>query len=60
MIEHETPSRIAVQSTPPATPTDDATPELSRAGKVRSGALLWALGLPIPLVLLFLLFRGCS
>ena len=31
----------------------------SRAGKVRTGILLWALGVPIPLVLLFLLVRGC-
>ncbi len=31
----------------------------SRSGKVRGGILLWALGVPIPLILLFLLFRGC-
>ena len=29
------------------------------AGKVRPAILLWALGVPIPLVLLFLLIRGC-
>ncbi len=28
-------------------------------GKVRMAVLLWALGIPIPLVLLFLLIRGC-
>jgi hypothetical protein len=30
-----------------------------RSAKVRTGVLLWALGVPIPLVLLFLLIRGC-
>jgi hypothetical protein len=29
------------------------------SGKVRTGVLLWALGVPLPLILLFLLFRGC-
>jgi hypothetical protein len=28
-------------------------------GKVRTGVLLWALGVPLPLILLFVLFRGC-
>ena len=28
-------------------------------GKVRTGILLWALGVPIPFILLFLLLRGC-
>ena len=28
-------------------------------GKVKLGILLWALGVPIPFVLLFLLIRGC-
>lgn len=31
----------------------------SRSGKVRPGILLWALGVPIPLILLVLLIRGC-
>ena len=31
----------------------------SRAGKVRPAILLWALGVPIPLVLLFVAIRGC-
>ena len=31
----------------------------SKAGKVRTGVLLWALGVPIPLILLFWLMRGC-
>jgi hypothetical protein len=32
---------------------------LARPGKVRPAILLWALGVPIPLVLLFLLLRSC-
>ncbi len=31
----------------------------ARAGKLRTGVLLWALGVPIPLLILFFLFRGC-
>lgn len=32
----------------------------SETGGVKSGVLLWALGVPIPIVLLILLFtRGC-
>jgi hypothetical protein len=31
----------------------------ARAGKVRTGVLLWALGVPLPLILLFVLLRGC-
>jgi len=31
----------------------------ARAGKVRSSILLWALGVPIPIILLIALFRGC-
>jgi hypothetical protein len=30
-----------------------------RSGKVRPMILLWALGVPIPLILLILLVRGC-
>lgn len=32
---------------------------IDQSGKVRSGVLMWALGVPIPLILLFLLIRGC-
>jgi hypothetical protein len=35
-------------------------PREPEAGKVRPALLLWALGLPIPLVLLFVLLRGCA
>jgi len=31
----------------------------TRAGKVKTGILLWALGIPIPFILLFFLLRGC-
>jgi hypothetical protein len=31
----------------------------ARAGKMHTGILLWALGIPLPLILLFFLFRGC-
>jgi hypothetical protein len=31
----------------------------AQSGKVRSGILLWALGVPIPLILLIFLMRGC-
>lgn len=33
--------------------------ETGREGKVRTGILLWALGIPLPLILLFVLLRGC-
>lgn len=29
------------------------------SGKVRTGILLWALGVPLPFILLFVLLRGC-
>ncbi len=35
------------------------TPSNAEQGKVRTGVLLWALGVPIPLLLIFFLFRGC-
>lgn len=31
-----------------------------RDGKVKPALLLWALGVPLPIVLIVLLFRGCS
>ena len=30
-----------------------------RSGRVKPAILLWALGIPLPIVLLVLLFRGC-
>jgi hypothetical protein len=31
----------------------------SRPGKIRHALLLWLLGVPIPLILVILLIRGC-
>ena len=31
-----------------------------RAGKARAAILLWLLGVPLPLILLYFLFRGCA
>ena len=31
-----------------------------RAGRVRPMILLWALGVPIPLILIILAIRGCA
>ena len=36
--------------------SDQNDPE---SGKVKAGILMWALGVPIPFILLFLLLRGC-
>jgi hypothetical protein len=30
-----------------------------KSGKVKPMVLLWALGVPIPIILLLLLFKGC-
>ena len=35
------------------------TPAVGRSGKVRPAILLWALGVPIPFILVFFLIRGC-
>ena len=39
-------------------PTDRPS-KWMRAGKMRPAVLLWALGVPIPLILIFFLIRGC-
>jgi hypothetical protein len=31
-----------------------------QAGKVRSGVLLWALGVPIPIILIIWALKGCA
>lgn len=31
----------------------------SRSGKARTGILLWLLGVPIPLIILFFLIKSC-
>ncbi len=43
----------------PGTALNEQRPTV-REGKVRPAILLWALGVPIPLVLLFLLIRSCT
>ncbi len=47
----------------PEHPNSNAAPRpLSsrwRSAKVRWAVLLWAIGVPLPLVLLFVLIRGC-
>ena len=35
------------------------SPPRSRPGRIRPAILLWALGVPIPLIVLFFLIRGC-
>jgi hypothetical protein len=32
----------------------------SRAGKVKYGILAWLIGLPLPIIILALFFRGCD
>ena len=32
----------------------------ARAGRVRPAILLWALGVPLPLILIILAIRGCA
>ncbi len=34
--------------------------DLREAGEVKWGVLLWAIGVPLPIVLLFVLLRGCA
>jgi hypothetical protein len=42
-------------------PLGEKTPaKWSRSGKMRPMILLWALGVPVPLIILFLLIRGCA
>lgn len=33
---------------------------LGQLGKIRTGVLLWALGVPIPILLVLWLFKGCA
>lgn len=36
-----------------------ACPPWSRAGKARTAILLWLLGIPIPIIILIFLVKGC-
>jgi hypothetical protein len=31
-----------------------------QAGKVRTGILLWALGIPLPIILIIWMVKGCA
>lgn len=33
---------------------------VNRAGKIKYGIFAWLLGLPIPIIILLLFFRGCD
>ena len=35
-------------------------PRPSRAGKIKYGIFAWLIGLPLPIVILALFFRGCD
>jgi hypothetical protein len=37
-----------------------ASKKMRRAGKVKYALLGWLIGLPLPIVLLLLFFRGCD
>ena len=39
------------------TPNDN---ELTRAGKVRYGLAAWLLGLPLPIIIIAVLWGGCT
>ncbi len=52
-------AELATES-PSIPPADGGRGERANAGRVRWAVLMWALGVPLPLVLLFLLFRGCA
>ena len=37
-----------------------AAKSLSRSGKIKYGIFAWLLGLPLPIIILALFFRGCD
>jgi hypothetical protein len=37
-----------------------ANSHLHRAGKIKYGIFAWLLGLPLPIIILALFFRGCD
>lgn len=54
-VSNETPITAEADSPPLAR----RKPSLMRYGKMRPGILLWALGVPIPIILVIFLIRGC-
>jgi len=51
---------IRFDSTPVPGATTMTTRLREQAGKVRSGVLLWALGVPIPIILIIWAIKGCA
>ncbi len=41
-------------------PKRESSPHYEREAKVRNWVLLWALGIPIPVLILIFLLRGCT
>jgi hypothetical protein len=37
-----------------------ASKKLTRSGKIKYGIFAWLLGLPLPIIILALFFRGCD
>lgn len=37
-----------------------SNPSVHRSGKIKYGIFAWLLGLPLPIVILALFFRGCD
>lgn len=58
MIQNS-PVSAAPAGAAPGDPTAPRNLPATRSGKVRPMILLWALGVPIPLILLLLLLRSC-
>jgi hypothetical protein len=56
----ESETQSSVLSSTPSSLHGGASRSESKSGKVRPGILLWALGVPIPIILLILIFRGCA
>jgi hypothetical protein len=55
-VEHYSTEALALSDVPSRAPSAGGW---RRVAKVRLAILLWALGVPIPLVLLVLLIRSC-
>jgi hypothetical protein len=54
---------VAVFSTELKLEFSDMTPnnnELTRAGKIKYGLAAWLLGLPVPIIIIALLWGGCT
>lgn len=56
---HTTSTNPSILSDPRTTPSKHRFPYISRAGKARTAILLWLLGIPIPVIILIFLIKGC-